>query len=35
MGLASRQKVERNFDRNIVIEANLEEIYKILKYKRE
>jgi len=34
MGLASRQKVERNFDRNIVIEANLEEIYKILKYKK-
>ncbi len=35
MGLASRQKVERTFDRNIVIEANLEEIYKILKYKKE
>ncbi|NLZ35276.1 MAG: glycosyltransferase family 4 protein, partial [Clostridiales bacterium] len=34
LGLASRQKVERNFDRNIVIEANLEEIYKILKYKK-
>jgi len=35
MGLASRQKVERTFDRNIIITAYLEEIYKILKYKKE
>jgi len=35
MGLASRQKVERTFDRNIIIKAYLEEIYKILKYKKE
>ena len=35
MGLASRQKVERNFDRNIVIEAYLREISKFLKCKKE
>jgi len=35
MGLASRRKVERNFDRNIVIEAYLREISKFLKCKKE
>ena len=35
MGIASRQKVERTFDRNLVIDAYLEEIARILKSKKE
>jgi galacturonosyltransferase len=35
MGIASRQKVEKSFDRNLVIDAYLEEIAKILKSKKE
>ena len=35
MGIASRQKVERTFDRNLVVDAYLEEIAKILKSKKE
>jgi len=35
MGIASRQKVERTFDRNLVIDAYLEEIDRILKSKKE
>ncbi|WP_113074956.1 glycosyltransferase family 4 protein [Petrotoga sp. 9PW.55.5.1] len=35
MGIASRQKVERSFDRNLVIDIYLEEIAKILKSKKE
>jgi len=35
MGIASRRKVERTFDRNLVIDVYLEEIDRILKSKRE
>jgi len=35
MGIASRQKVERTFDRNLVIDVYLEEIARILKSKKE
>ena len=35
MGIASRQKVERTFDRNLVIDVYLEEIDRILKSKKE
>jgi len=35
MGIASRQKVERTFDKNLVIDAYLEEIARILKSKKE
>jgi len=34
MGIASRQKVERTFDRNLVIDVYLEEIARILKLKK-
>ena len=34
MGIASREKVERTFDRNLVIDVYLEEIAKILKLKK-
>ena len=35
MGIASRRKVERTFDRNLVIDVYLEEIARILKLKKE
>ena len=35
MGIASRQKVERTFDRNLVIDVYFEEIARILKSKIE
>ncbi len=34
MGIASREKVEKTFDRNLVIDVYLEEIARILKLKK-